>query len=122
MAKTTILPVIRALGIMLIVLWSLGVKAQTNNSATLIWDYQVGCIEYDYDVKERKFFLESVDDSRCIRVCEYADVNYSIQGTNISNVAWEITGGTLSGVSGPQNQNAAVRSEERRVGKECRCW
>lgn len=108
MTKTTILPVIRALGIMLIVLWSLGIKAQTNNSATLIWDYQVGCIEYDFDVKGRKFFLESVDDSRCIRVCEYADVNYSIQGTNISNVAWEITGGNLSGVSGPQNQNAAV--------------
>lgn len=72
MAKTTILPFIRELGIVLIVLWSLGIKAQTNNSATLIWDNQVGCIEYDYDGRDPKngfVFDENVENRSSL----YAD-------------------------------------------------
>ena len=106
MTKTTN-PSIRALSILLMLLWSLGIKAQTN-SATLNWDYSVGCIEYDHDLKERKRFLESIEDTPCIRVCENTQVNYFIQGANIANVSWEITGGNLAGVTGAQNQNAAV--------------
>lgn len=112
MAKTTILPFIRELGIVLIVLWSLGIKAQTNNSATLIWDNQVGCIEYDYDGRDPKngfVFDENVENRPCVRVCEKSTVNYTVQGEGIAYVDWVITGGNLIGTSGGNNQNAEVQ-------------
>lgn len=45
-------PPIRALGIILMFLLSLGIKAQTPNTAVLTWDQQVGCIRYDDDASE----------------------------------------------------------------------
>lgn len=83
-----------------------------DNSSRLIWDYQVGCIEYDYDGRDPKkgfVFDEDVENAPCIRVCERSKVNYTVQGTGIAYVDWVITGGNLMGTSGGNNQNAEVQ-------------
>ena len=100
MARTTILPVIRALGIMLIVLWSLGIKAQTAHNPVLTWDQEVGCIDYD-DKGERDFYdlIEQIKAGVCLRVCEYSTVNYSFSADGLVSVDWQVTGGNLQSSS-----------------------
>lgn len=100
MAKTTSLPVIRALGIMLIVLWSLGIKAQTAHNPVLTWDQEVGCIDYD-DKGERDFYdlIEQIKAGVCLRVCEYSTVNYSFSADGLVSVDWQVTGGNLQSSS-----------------------
>lgn len=85
--------------------------AGQGNSSRLIWDYQVGCIEYDYDGHDPKrgfVFDENIENAPCIRVCEGSKVNYSVEGNGISLVEWEITGGILNGTSGTNSQHASV--------------
>lgn len=117
MKKDSFLPLIRGMGILIMFLWSLGLKAQTANTSVLTWDQQVGCIKYDDEVKDDKGdgenhapstsvnLLEGMMDGQCIRFCEYSDVVYTLQGTNVSNVQWQVSGGTLNGST---NTNAYV--------------
>src|SRR5690606_10433082 len=101
-------PPIRALGILLIFLLSLGIKAQTTNNAVLTWDQEVGCIEYN---DERSlpyvYTFESMENAECLRFCEGSLVNYILQATNVTSVSWQPTGGTLQ--PGSTNTNAKVR-------------
>ncbi len=110
-------PPIRALGIILMFLLSFGLKAQTPNTAVLTWDQQVGCIRYDDEVKDGEGegenqapstqvnLMEGMQDGTCIRFCEYSYVTYTLQGNNIANVQWQVSGGILN--SG-NNTNAYV--------------
>ena len=43
----------------------------------------------------------------CLRFCENSTVNYTLQGTNIVAVQWQVTGGTLQ--PGSTNTNATVQ-------------
>ncbi|MBA5792686.1 PKD domain-containing protein [Flavobacterium sp. xlx-214] len=110
-------PPIRALGILLMFLLSFQLKAQTPNSATLTWDQQVGCIRYDDEVKEGEGggenqapstsvnLMENMLDGSCLRFCEFSYVTYTLQGNNIANVQWQVSGGTLNSSN---NTNAYV--------------
>lgn len=101
-------PPIRALGILLMFLLSLGIKAQTTNNAVLTWDQEVGCIEYN---DERSlpyvYTFESMENAECLRFCEGSLVNYILQATNVTSVSWQPTGGTLQ--PGSTNTNAKIR-------------
>ena len=111
MIKTTN-PPIRALGILLMFLLSLGIKAQTANNPVLTWDQEVGCIEYD-DKGERGDqasyvdLLENIEEGKCIRFCEESVVHYTFTANNIQHVSWQATGGTVQ--PGSTNNNAAVQ-------------
>lgn len=106
MAKITRL-LFRAMGIMLIVLWSLGMKAQTASNPVLTWDQEVGCIEYDdKGEKERYTLLEQIKEGFCIRVCEGTLVNYNFSADGVVNVEWEANGGTVQSSS---NTGAAIQ-------------
>lgn len=117
MIKTTN-PPIRAWGIILMFLLSLGIKAQTPNTAVLTWDQEVGCIRYDDDANEipgngeappqtQVNLIESMMDGNCPRFCEGSTVNYMLQGSTIVSVQWQVTGGTLQ--PGSTNSNAQVQ-------------
>lgn len=96
-------PPIRALGILLMFLLSLQLKAQTPNTATLTWDKEVGCIEYDDERSLPYVYLsENIEEGKCLRFCERSTVNYTLQASNVANVSWQVTGGTIqsSNVSG----------------------
>lgn len=83
------------LTLLLFVFWG-QMSAQTDTY--MYWDQSVGCIEFDYDIKDEKrgiFFSEDIDNSSCIRVCEKSKVNYYIEGSNIANVSWNATGGIV---------------------------
>ncbi|MBA5793482.1 PKD domain-containing protein [Flavobacterium sp. xlx-214] len=99
-------PPIRALGIILMLLWSLGLKAQTANNPVLTWDQEVGCIEYD-DKGERDYvnLIEYIEAGACLRFCEGTTVNYSFTANNVQNVAWNAPGGTVQSSS---NTGAAI--------------
>ncbi|MBW3519964.1 PKD domain-containing protein [Flavobacterium sp. NKUCC04_CG] len=108
--KFTLPPIIRAIGILLLLLmWSLKMEAQVANSPVLTWDQQVGCIEYDDEIKDREKeklinLLENVEEGSCIRFCEGSRVNYTLQATNVSLVQWQVTGGALVSSSNTQAQ------------------
>lgn len=101
-------PPIRALGIILMFLLSLGIKAQTANNPVLTWDQEVGCIEYD-DKGEREYvdLIEQIQAGACLRFCEGTTVNYSFSANNLQQVNWQATGGTVQ--PGSTNNNAAVQ-------------
>ena len=107
MTKTTN-PPIRALGIILMFLLSLGIKAQTANNPVLTWDQEVGCIEYD-DKGEREYvdLIEQIQSGTCLRFCESTTVNYNFTANNLQQVSWQATGGTVQ--PGSTNNNAAVQ-------------
>lgn len=108
MAKITSWPVIRAMGIiMLMFLWSLGIKAQTANTPVLTWDQEVGCIEYN-DERSLPFvyLFENMESSECVRFCEGSRVNYTFQANNVASVQWQVTGGTVVSSS---NTDATVQ-------------
>ncbi|WP_272585708.1 MULTISPECIES: PKD domain-containing protein [unclassified Flavobacterium] len=100
MAKITSLPVIRALGIMLIVLWSLGMKAQTAHNPVLTWDQEVGCIDYD-DRGEKDYYtlIEQISMGVCLRVCEESTVTYGFTANGVTDVQWQVNGGNLQSSS-----------------------
>ena len=101
MRKTKRWPLLRVLGLlMLISLWSFGMKAQTANHPVLTWDQEVGCIKYD-DRGERDYynFYEQVQAGFCLRVCEGSTVNYSFSANNVAQVQWQITGGQVQSSS-----------------------
>lgn len=100
-------PPIRALGIILMFLLSLGIKAQTANNPVLTWDQEVGCIDYD-DKGERDYvdLIEQIKEGKCLRFCEGSTVNYSFTANNLSQVDWQATGGTVQSSS---NSGAAVQ-------------
>src|SRR5690606_31421679 len=100
-------PPIRALGIILMFLLSLGIKAQTANNPVLTWDQEVGCIEYD-DKGERDYYdlYEQIQAGACLRFCEGTTVNYSFTANNLQQVSWQATGGTVQSSS---NSGAAVQ-------------
>lgn len=116
--KNNTRPPIRALGIILMFLLSLGIKAQTANTAVLTWDQEVGCIKYEDDANEipgtgesppqtQVDLIEGMMDGNCPRFCENSTVNYTLQGTTIASVQWQATGGTLQ--PGSTNSNAVVQ-------------
>lgn len=111
MKKCTFLPLIRGMGIILMFLLSLGVKAQTANNPVLTWDQEVGCIEYD-DKGERNDqttfvdLLENIEEGKCIRFCEDSYVNYTFSANNVQHVNWQPTGGNLQ--PGSNNTNATI--------------
>lgn len=111
MKKDSFLPLIRGMGIVLMFLWSLGLKAQTVNNPVLTWDQAVGCIEYD-DKGERGEketyidLLENIQEGRCIRFCEESQVEYTFTANNVQHVNWQVTGGTLQ--PGSTNTNAEI--------------
>lgn len=103
--KFTHPPILRAVGIFLLMLmWSVQMKAQIANNPVLSWDKSVGCIEYDDEIKEREkeqlvSLSENMEEGRCIRFCENSSVVYTLQANNVANVQWIPTGGTLNGSS-----------------------
>lgn len=111
MKKDSFLPLIRGMGIVLMLLWSLGLKAQTTTNPVLTWDQAVGCIEYD-DKGERGEkgtyvdLLENIQDGKCIRFCEESLVQYTFTANNVQQVHWQVTGGNLQ--PGSTNTNAAI--------------
>src|SRR5690606_7278519 len=111
-------PPIRALGILLMFLLSLGIKAQTVNTAVLTWDQEVGCIKYEDEVEEipgggesppqtQVSLMEGMMDGNCPRFCEGSWVTFTLQGSTIAAVQWQVTGGTLQ--PGSSNSNAVVQ-------------
>src|SRR5690606_31653036 len=111
-------PPIRALGIILMFLLSLGIKAQTVNTAVLTWDQEVGCIRYEDDANDipgggesppqtEVNLFEGMMEGSCSRFCEGSLVNYTLQGSTIASVQWQATGGNLQ--PGSTNNNAAVQ-------------
>lgn len=106
------------MGIIVMFLWSLGIKAQTPNTAVLTWDQEVGCIRYDDDVsvtpgngeappQKQVNLVEGMMDGNCPRFCEGSRVNYLLQGNSIASVQWQVTGGMLQ--PGSTNNNAVVQ-------------
>ncbi len=109
--KFTHPPGIRVLGILLMFLLSLGIKAQTANNPVLTWDQEVGCIEYDDkgekgDTATYVDLIENIDEGKCIRFCEDSYVNYTFTANNVQHVNWQPTGGNLQ--PGSNNTNATI--------------
>ena len=101
-------PFLRTMGILLMILWSLGIKAQTANNPVLTWDQEVGCITYDNKDEQHSDYLElleSIEEGPCIRFCEYSTVNYTFTANNVQQVTWEVAGGNLTSSS---NTNATI--------------
>lgn len=100
------------MGIILMFLWSLQLKAQIANNPVLTWDQEVGCIEYD-DKGERGDqatyvdLLENIEEGKCIRFCEESVVQYTFTANNVQHVNWQATGGIVQ--PGSTNNNAAVQ-------------
>src|SRR5690606_25069804 len=63
----------------------------------MYWDSSVGCTEYDYagDPKRKIEFSENIEYAPCIRVCEGSLVHYFVEGSNITSVDWQATGGVV---------------------------
>src|SRR5690606_21948778 len=67
----------------------------------MYWDQAVGCVEFSHEGEDPKRgikFDEEIENTSCIRVCEKSNVNYFIEGSNITNVDWEATGGSIQSV------------------------
>lgn len=118
MKKDSFLPLIRGMGIILMFLMSLQLKAQTPNTAVLTWDLQVGCIRYDDETKEipgngeappqtQVNLMEGMMDGNCPRFCEGSTVTYTLQGSTIASVQWQATGGTV--LASSTNSNGMVQ-------------
>src|SRR5690606_32962318 len=97
------------LGLFLLLFFWFGGYAQQGTYVG--WNNQVGCILYDTDDNtERKgiVFLEDIDFGNCVGVCENSTVTYTVNGADIANVIWNVSGGTLNSVSGAGDINAVV--------------
>src|SRR5690554_3390473 len=124
MTKITIQP-IRALGIILMFLLSLQLKAQTPNTAVLTWDQEVGCIKYEDEPQDMPAgeqhppytginLSENISDGSCIRFCEDTLVTFSLDTNDeVEFVEWTVSGGILEDSS---NSHAIVVWEGRGSG------
>ncbi|WKW46283.1 PKD domain-containing protein [Myroides sp. JBRI-B21084] len=112
------------MGIILMFLLSLGIKAQTPNTAVLTWDQQVGCITYDDDPQDMLAgeqyppytginLSENILDGSCIRFCEKSRVTFSLNASNVAHVDWTISGGDLDTAT---NSQASVSWGEKGNG------
>jgi len=80
--------------ILLVALWSLGLKAQIYPNPVLVWDKEVGCIEYYEKMDQDNYNLyEQIAYGVCLRVCENSTVNYVLIDRNITSVDWHVIGG-----------------------------
>lgn len=81
--------------------------------ARITWTEQVGCQEFrgekEDQIPDNGVAVSYINSSQCLRVCEKSidPVKYLVQGPNVSNVQWTISGGTLI-PSGPGNTAAYV--------------
>ena len=100
------LSLIRAMGIILMFLWSLDTEAQIMTNPVLTWDQEVGCIKYDdhieslppselYPPGKNVNLLEEIMDGPCVRFCEGTVVNYALDVDDVMYVEWSATGGTI---------------------------
>ena len=92
------------MGIILMFLWSLQLKAQIVKNPVLTWDQQVGCIEFDDGREEATPLKENIGDAPCVRICKNTTVNYFLNDPNATDVQWQVNGGNLlaSSSSGAQ--------------------
>lgn len=85
------------MGIVMMFLWSLQLKAQTENTAVLTWDQQVGCIKYGDNPKNMPageqyppytgiILTENIADGTCIRFCEKSTITFSLNTTNVVHI------------------------------------
>ena len=77
---------------------SFNVLAQAPPGIFISWDKEVGCQTYELDRdKEGSVFIENIEPSDCIRVCENSDVTYTL--ANIpptATIVWNVVGGTTT--------------------------
>src|SRR5690606_5103319 len=97
------LSLIRAMGIILMFLWSLDTEAQIMTNPVLTWDQEVGCIKYDdhieslppselYPPGKNVNLLEEIMDGPCVRFCEGTVVNYALDVDDVMYVEWRVNG------------------------------
>lgn len=87
------------------VLTSVKTFGQTNSGLLLTWDKEVGCQMYEFE-KDHAVYLESIGSSECIRMCEYAQVSYTLHNLPVgATTTWSVTGGSISS---PDNDSCVV--------------
>ena len=105
--KRITIPPIRALGILMMFLLSLQLKAQTAHNPVLTWDKEVGCIEYDdRGEKDHYDLYEQIAEGKCLRFCEQTTVTYTFNANDVAQVSWQATGGNVQSSS---TTNAVVQ-------------
>lgn len=82
--------------IMLAVLFWITVQnSNAQSGISLSWDKEVGCQE---NIRINKWDIEDIEDTECIRVCEYSLVTYTINNLPTgSTTTWNVSGGTIVG-------------------------
>ncbi|UKB81041.1 PKD domain-containing protein [Chryseobacterium sp. MEBOG07] len=91
----------------LLVPWALQAQAQ------ITWTEQVGCQEFrgekEGQIPDNGIASSYINSSQCLRVCEKSldPVKYLVQGSNVSNVQWSVSGGTAT-ITGTGNTLAYV--------------
>ena len=71
-------------------------QAQTQPGIVLSWDNAVGCQTYETE-KEREVYIENIEDSECLRVCQYSYVKYTLSNLPAgATTVWSAVGGTVS--------------------------
>ncbi|PWW20123.1 MULTISPECIES: PKD domain-containing protein [unclassified Chryseobacterium] len=91
----------------LLVPWVLQAQAQ------ITWTEEVGCQEFrgekEGQIPDNGIASSYINSAQCLRVCEKSidPVKYLVQGSNVSNVQWSVSGGTAT-ISGTGNTLAYV--------------
>lgn len=86
--------------LLLLLLDAYSALAQTASEYKLTWDINVGCQLYSppkpRDGEDPGLFVDDIQPTDCIRVCESATVTYKLTGdlSGTPNVQWMVTGGT----------------------------
>lgn len=101
--------------ILLVSLWSLGIKAQLGMNPVLTWDKEVGCIIITNAKEDSSNYslYEQIRLGFCLRVCENSTVTYNFRANNLQQVTWQVSGGTISTSS---NNQAIVNWNTTRNG------
>ena len=83
--------------ILLVALWSFGIKAQSYRNPVLVWDKEVGCIDRQNEKGDRDNYTlwEYVKMGYCLRVCEDSYVQYTFSDNDYTQVEWEVAGGQI---------------------------
>ncbi len=83
--------------ILLVALWSLGLKAQVGKNPKLTWDQEVGCVERlnEKGQQENYTLYEQIKRGICISICEDSQVTYHFSANRLTDVQWEVTGGNI---------------------------
>lgn len=70
--------------------------SQTSGGLAITWDKEVGCQTYGYD-KEKRIYIEDIEESECIRVCEQSAVSYTLLNLPAgATTAWYVGGGSVT--------------------------